>query len=428
MLQTRPFELATVGGVRLRTLLLVRWIAIAGQLAGVIVTQAGLGLDLPLAPLLTAIGASAVLNLALSLWRPIPRLNEGATTVLLAWDTIQLAVLLYFTGGLDNPFALMLLAPVCVAATVLSRGHTAALCALAISAATLLVMRSVPLSWAGSSIDVHGGYLFGMWSALVIGSIFFAIYAGWIAAETRRATQALSATQDALAREQRLAAVGALAAATAHELGTPLGTIHLVANELASEVTPDDPLAEDIALLVREVARCRDILKQLSARTDPEDAHAPLERLTPAALVESVVQRYRRAGIEVAIASFGERIPVLPGTPEVLHGLANVLQNAIQFARSRVDVRIAALPDALEMTIVDDGPGFPSTILDHLGEPYVSTRAKDGSHMGLGVFIAITLLERSGAGLDFGNRADGGARVRIRWPLARLVKTGGDDA
>ena len=129
-------------------------------------------------------------------------------------------------------------------------------------------------------------------------------------------------------------------------------------------------------------------------------------------------QRHRRAGIEVAIASFGERIPVLPGTPEVLHGLANVLQNAIQFARSRVDVRIAALPDALEMTIVDDGPGFPSTILDHLGEPYVSTRAKDGSHMGLGVFIAITLLERSGAGLDFDNRADGGARVRIRWVMA----------
>lgn len=428
MPHSRPFELATVGGVRLRTLLLVRWIAIAGQFAGVVVTEAAIGLDLPLAPLLTAIGASAVLNLALSLWRPIPRLNEGATTVLLAWDTAQLAVLLYFTGGLDNPFALMLLAPVCVAATVLSRMHTAALCALAIGAASLLAMHSVPLDWDASPVDLHNGYLFGMWSALVIGSIFFAIYTGWMAAETRRATQALSATQDALAREQRLAAVGALAAATAHELGTPLGTIHLVANELASEVTPDDPLAEDVALLAREVARCRDILKQLSARTDPEDAHAPLERLTPAALVESVVQRYRRDGVEVSIVSFGERIPVLPGTPEVLHGLANVLQNAIQFARSRVDVRIAALPDALEMTIVDDGPGFPSAILDHLGEPYLSTRAKDGSHMGLGVFIAITLLERSGAGLDFGNRADGGARVRIRWPRSRLVTAGGKES
>lgn len=428
MPHSRPFELATVGGVRLRTLILVRWIAIAGQLAGVVATEAGLGLDLPLAPLLTAIGASAVLNLALSLWRPIPRLNEGATTVLLAWDTVQLAVLLYFTGGLDNPFALMLLAPVCVAATVLSRVHTAGLCLLAVAAASLLALRALPLAWEGAAIDFHGGHLFGTWAALVIGSIFFAVYTGWIAAETRRATLALSATQDALAREQRLAAVGALAAATAHELGTPLGTIHLVANELAAEVTPDDPLAEDVALLAREVARCRDILKQLSARTDPEDAHAPLERMTPAALVESVVQRYRRPGVEVAIASFGERMPVLPGTPEVLHGLANVLQNAIQFARSRVDVRMTALPDALEMTIVDDGPGFPSAILDHLGEPYLSTRAKDGSHMGLGIFIAITLLERSGAVLDFGNRADGGARVRIRWPRARLVKEGEDEA
>jgi two-component system sensor histidine kinase RegB len=420
--EPRPFELAIVGGIRLRTLVLVRWIAIAGQLATVAVVTAGLGVEVPLAPVLVAIGASAVLNLALTLWRPVPRLNEGATAVLLAWDIAQLAALLFFAGGLDNPFALMLLAPVTVCATVLSRTHTAALCALAIAAATGLAFHSVPLGWDRAHVDLHQGYLVGMWAALAFGSAFFAAYAGWIASETRRATQALAAAQAALGREQRLAAVGALAAATAHELGTPLGTIHLVANEIASEITPDDPLAEDVALLVGEVARCRDILKQLSARTEPEDLHAPLSRLSPAALVESVVQRYRRDGVAVEIATFGDDIPVLPRTPEVLHGLANVLQNAIQFARTRVDIRITAHPDALEMAITDDGPGFPAAILDHLGEPYVSTRARDGSHMGLGIFIAITLLERSGAALEFGNRAEGGATVRIRWPRARSVK------
>ncbi len=420
--EPRPFELAIVGGIRLRTLVLVRWIAIAGQLATVAVVTLGLGIEVPLAPILVAIGASAVLNLALSLWRPVPRLNEGATAVLLAWDIAQLAALLFFAGGLDNPFALMLLAPVTVSATVLSRVHTAALCALAIVAATALALDSVPLGWDDARIDIHQGYLVGMWAALAFGSAFFAAYAGWIASETRRATQALAAAQAALGREQRLAAVGALAAATAHELGTPLGTIHLVANEIAAEITPDDPLAEDVSLLVGEVARCRDILKQLSARTEPEDLHAPLSRLSPAALVESVVQRYRRDGVEVEIVTVGDDVPVLPRTPEVLHGLANVLQNAIQFARTRVDIQITAHPDTLDMAITDDGPGFPAAILDHLGEPYISTRARDGSHMGLGIFIAITLLERSGAALEFGNRAEGGASVHIRWPRARYVK------
>jgi two-component system sensor histidine kinase RegB len=420
----QPFELAVVAGIRLRTLVLVRWIAVAGQLATVGAVVLVLGIEVPLAPVLVAIGASAVLNLALSLWRPVPRLNEGATAVLLAWDVLQLAALLFFTGGLDNPFALMLLAPVTVSASVLSRDHTVALCALAVAAATVLALHSQPLGWANAEVDIHRGYLVGMWAAIAFGTVFFAAYAGWIASETRRATRALAAAQAALGREQRLAAVGALAAATAHELGTPLGTVHLIANELVAEITPDDPLAEDVALLAREVARCRDILMQLSARTEPEDLHGPLARLSPAALVESLVQRHRRDGIDVRIASEGADMPVLPRTPEVLHGLANVLQNAIQLARARVDVRIVARPDALEVTIADDGPGFPAEILDHLGEPYVSTRARDGGHMGLGIFIALTLLERSGATLEFGNVADSGARVCVRWPRARFQQTG----
>jgi two-component system sensor histidine kinase RegB len=420
--QPSPFELAVVGGLRLRTLVLVRWMAIAGQLATVGVVTVGLGIEVPLAPVLVAIGASAVLNLALSLWRPVPRLTEPASAVLLGWDVLQLAVLLYFSGGLDNPFALMLLAPVMVSASVLSRAHTLVLCAMTVAAATLLVYEAHPLGWDEAWIDIHDGYLVGMWAAIVFGTIFFAAYAGWIASETRQATRALAAAQAALGREQRLAAVGALAAATAHELGTPLGTVHLIANEIAAEITPDDPLAEDVALLAREVARCRDILKQLSARTEPEELHAPLSRLSPAALVESVVQRYRRDQIAVEIVTEGEPVPVLPRSPEILHGLANVLQNAIQFAGARVDIRIIARPDQLEMAVTDDGPGFPAAILDHLGEPYVSTRTRDGSHMGLGIFIAITLLERSGAALEFGNRAEGGAVVRIRWPRARLEK------
>ena len=422
----RPFDLATVGGVRLRTLVLVRWVAIAGQLITVLVVQFGFGIALPLNALLAAMAASAVLNLALTLWKPVQRLNEGATAFLLAWDIVQLAALLFFTGGLANPFALLLLAPVTVSATVLSRSFTIALCGLAIVAASVVSTWSLPLHIGIDDLTLPGLYMLGMWTAIVVGSIFFAIYTGWIASETRRATRALAAAQAALEREQRLAAVGALAAATAHELGTPLGTIHLIANEVARELSPDDPLAEDIALLQREAERCRVILKGLSAQAEPEESEGPLARLAPAALVETVVQRYRRAEIAVAIATRGANVPSLPRTPEVLHGLSNVLQNAIQFARTGVDIAIIAGPETLDMEIRDDGPGFSPTVLDHLGEPYVSTRTSEGSHMGLGVFIAINLLERSGASLNFSNRPEGGAIVRIRWPRGRLKPSGGD--
>lgn len=420
-----PFDLTTVAGVRLRTLVWVRWVAIAGQLATILAVQFGFAVALPLNPLLAAILASAVLNLALTLWRPVQRLNEQATAVLLAWDVVQLAALLYFTGGLANPFALLLLAPVTISATVLSRNHTVALCLVAIVAATLLARWHVPLHWPGGDLELPILHLLGVWSAVVVGTAFFASYAGWVAREARRATQALGAAQAALAREQRLAAVGALAAATAHELGTPLGTIHLVANEIADEITPDDPLAEDVALLKREAARCRDILKGLSAKADPEESHGPLSRLPPAALIETVAQRYRRPEVAVEIRTLGTEVPALPRSPELLHGLANVLQNAIQFARRRVEATVTSGPDTLEVTIHDDGPGFPAAILDHLGEPYVSTRARTGDHMGLGVFIAINLLERSGASLDFSNRAEGGAMVKIRWPRSRLESASG---
>ncbi len=422
----RPFDLAIVEGVRLRTLVLVRWVGIAGQLCTVLAVQFGFGIALPLDALLTAMAASAVLNLALTLWKPVQRLNEAATAFLLGWDISQLTVLLFFTGGLANPFALLLLAPVTVSATVLSRNFTIALCGLAVLAASALSVWSLPLRLHDTDLALPALYRLGVWTAIVVGSIFFAVYTGWIASETRRATRALSAAQVALEREQRLAAVGAVAAATAHELGSPLGTIHLIANEVARELTPDDPLAEDIALLQREAERCRVILKGLSARGEPEDSEGPLARLPPAALVETVVQRYRRAEVAVTIDTSGADVPALPRTPEVLHGLANVLQNAIQFARARVDIAITAGPDSLDMEIRDDGPGFPSAILDRLGDPYVSSRKGEGSHMGLGVFIAINLLERSGASLDFGNRPEGGAIVRIRWPRGRLMPSGGE--
>ena len=405
--------------VRLRTLVLVRWIAVGGQLATVLGVQFGLDVKLPLHPLLAAIAASVALNLALTLWRRAARIGERGTAFLLAWDMFQLAVLLHFTGGLANPFALLLLAPVTISATILSRFSTVALCVLAIAVTTALALVAQPLALPEGVLALPPLYLAGVWTALTLGSIFLAAYAGSVAAESRRMLAALAETQAALAREQRLSAVGALAAATAHELGTPLGTIALVARELARELPPDDPLAEDARLLIQEAARCRDILAELSAKPGTEEA-GPLARPPLAAIIETVAAPHRRPGVALRIEPEGGG-PAVARRPELAHGLGNLLQNALQFARSAVTVRIDETPGTLELTVEDDGPGFAAAILDRLGEPYLSGRVERGESMGLGVFIAVNLLERTGATVAFENRAEGGARVRVRWPRAALV-------
>jgi two-component system sensor histidine kinase RegB len=417
-----PFVLATAGPVRLRTLVLVRWVAIAGQLATVLVVALGFRVALPLDALFAAIAASAALNLGLTLWRPQRRLDERATAFLLAWDATQLAVLLYFTGGLTNPFALLMLAPVTISATVLSPASTVALCALTVAFASALAGWHVPLPFPAAAFGAPPAlFVAGSWVAIVLGSVFFALYAGWIASEARRMSAALAATQAALDREQRLAAVGALAAATAHELGTPLNTIALVTKDIAGELTPDDPLAEDVALLEREIGRCRTILRELSVRGDSADG-SPLQRLTPAALLEIVAQRYRRPDVAVEITTTGSDVPRLRQSSEIMHGMANIVQNAIQFARARVEIDVVADGESLTIAVADDGPGIPTPILDHLGEPYLSTRHSQGNHMGLGVFIATNLLQRTGATLSFANRAEGGALVQVRWPRSRLAE------
>ncbi len=403
---------AAAGRVRLRTLVIVRWIAIAGQFATVLIVAFGLGMVLPLDALLAAIAASAALNLTLALWPRAARLGERGTAFLLAWDVTQLAVLLHFTGGLAYPFALLILAPVTISATILSRVSTVALCALAILAVSALALFAWPLTWPDGTVALTPLFRAGEWTALVVAAVFLTAYAGSVAAEARRMSSALAAAQAALAREQRLSAVGALAAATAHELGTPLGTIAVVTREIAREMSPDDPLADDVALLIREVARCRDILAELA--TSPADAASgPLARPPLAATLETAAAPYLRPDVTLAIG--GDDVAV-PARPELAHGLGTLLQNAIQFARSRVDATVTAGPEGVEIVIADDGPGFSMAILDRLGEPYLSGRSEKGSSMGLGVFIAVNLLGRTGATVRFANRPEGGALVRVHWP------------
>jgi two-component system, sensor histidine kinase RegB len=413
--------------IRLRTLTLIRWGAIAGQAAAILVTHYGLGFAVPIGAALFVVAASGLLNMALTLGRPVgARLGERAAVWYLAYDIGQLAVLLYLTGGLENPFAFLLLAPVTVSATILSLRSTIGLCLWALLCVTALAIWHLQLPWSPGGFALPGLYVLGSWIALCLGIAFFASYTFRVAEEARRMSNALAATQLALAREQQLSALGGLAAAAAHELGSPLGTIAVAARELAREVPVDSPFAEDIQLLISETARCRDILAELAQRSDSDVSHS-FERIPFDATVEFAATRHANDRIELHFdveggqgAAKGAPAPMMIHRPEVVHGIGNLVQNAVQFANQRVEVVTRWSENDIIVTIRDDGPGFPGRLLERLGEPYVSARDGDGEHMGLGIFIAQTLLQRTGAKLEFSNLDRGGAQVAVRWRRAVL--------
>jgi two-component system sensor histidine kinase RegB len=256
--------------------------------------------------------------------------------------------------------------------------------------------------------------------------LFIAIYLGRVTGEARRMSDALAASQAALEREQRLSAVGGLAAAAAHELGTPLGTIAVIAREIARDLPKESPLAEDASILLTQTARCRDILARLAARPET-DGGSPFSRLSLTALIEAAAAPHRQdpIRIEISVRGDGTDEPQVNRQPEIVHGLGTLIENAVQFATQLVSVTGRWDKDWIELSVVDDGPGFSIAVLDRLGEPYISTRNAEGDHMGLGVFIASTLLARTGAKLDFSNRPEGGASVRVRWPRARISSSAG---
>lgn len=410
--------------VRLRTLVTLRWIAIAGQIVAVLAASQGMGFQLPLTYCALLISVSATVNVVVQVIHPAEkRLSEQGTLASLFFDLVQLVVLLMVTGGLNNPFAVLILAPVTISATALRLQSTLWLGISAMGAVALMTALYMPLVQAdGTVLEAPELYRSGFAAALAIAVVFLSIYARRVTVEGYAMGQALTATQIELAREQQLAAIGGIAAATAHELGTPLATIKLVAGELARELKDHPELApevaEDIALIRREAERCGEIMADLGrgGRDDSQIRNAPLS-----AIVEEAAGPHRDRGKRVLIRVDGvmadephEDEPMAARSPELIHGLRNVIQNAVDFAASTVWVDIDLDAGELRIAVGDDGPGFSPDILPRLGEPYVSTRRRgegreSGSEyegMGLGLFIARTLLERTGARVAFANGSD----------------------
>lgn len=414
---------STDGRITLRTLILIRWVAVVGQLATVLLVNVGFGFAVPLGPVLAAVGASVLLNVVAMAQRGGGlRLADRDAALYLGYDMLQLTLLLYLTGGLANPFAILLLAPMTVGAAILSRYSVVILTGLNLVCLTILALWHFPLPWPDPLPAVAPLYAFGIWLALSVSSLFISAYVVRVAEEARRFADALAASQVALAREQRLGALGALAAAAAHELGSPLGTIAVVAKELARELPGEGPVAEDIALLQSQVMRCREILAEL-ARKPEADGGDPFERLALTALIDAAAAPHRMGAVEFltkrAAGSVGAE-PVVRRSPEIIHGLGNFIQNAHQFAVRRVSVSAAWDEESVTVAVMDDGPGFPAAILARIGEPYLSARGERAGHMGLGIFIAQTLLEKTGAVVSYSNNRSGGARVVVRWRRSLL--------
>lgn len=427
--------------VSLRKLVLIRWVAVVGQLATVLVVHFSFGFELPLTSTLIVIAASAVLNILASRRRPAgARLGDREAAAYLAYDTLQLGVLLFLTGGLENPFAVLMLAPVTVSATILSRSSVIGLSALTVVALSALAVWHLPLPQRVLVLVAPQPiYILGFWTALVGSTLFMSGYAWSVALEARKMRDAYAATQLALAREQRVSAVGGLAAAAAHQLGSPLATIAVVAKELARDLPSGSPLAADAELLLSQSERCRTILADLAHHRDAEHG-SPFERLPFSAMVEAAGEPHLTPGVvvqyevEASRGPDGKPIeePLVPRSPEIIHGIGNLIQNAIHFAQQEVEVTTSWNADKVAVDIADDGPGFSQSVLARIGEPYISARGQVGpynaqhpgpQHMGLGIFIAQTLLERTGGHLTFDNLSDGGAHVVIEWRRQHLDAT-----
>lgn len=430
--------------VKLRTLILLRWLAILGQLAAITVADRVYQMMMPLGMCYLAVGAAIVANLiSIFVFPENKRLSEAEAMLTLLFDLSQLAFLLYLTGGLTNPFALLILAPVVISASTLELRTTVLLGGLAILFVTLISFINVPLRFAdGTPLSVPLLFEFGFWLSIVIGIVFLSLYSRRVAMEIRKMSNALLATQMALSREQKLTDLGGVVAAAAHELGTPLATIKLVSSELIEELEDRPELAEDARLIRNQADRCRDILLGMG-RAGKDDRH--LRQAPLATLLREAAEPHTGRGKKVIFGlapgpGGGERQPTVFRRPEVIHGLRNLVQNAVDFSRSTVWVDGTWTDDRVTVRIVDDGEGYPPQVIGRIGDPFVRSRRSEQDlaarpeyeGMGLGLFIAKTLLERTGAELSFANASDpfltpderperSGAIVEVNWPIAAIA-------
>ena len=423
--------------IRLFTLTYLRWMAVVGQTFAVVIGYFILKLDFSIFFCLALILLSSLLNLLSSFYFPkTKRLSEFQNMLLLLYDLLQLGLMLYFTGGLTNPFAVFILGPVIISATVLNLRFTTILGTIAILVVVILSFLFHPIIYVdGEILEPPRLLLIGNLLAISIAIVFIALYSRRVANEAFSMSQALQAMQMTLEREQRLSSLGGIVAAAAHEMGTPLATIKLISTELKHGFNNKNELHQDLSLISSQVDRCRDILRNIGRKGKDDiflrnmpimviiqEACSPIFNSNKKEINFSLNNKFGRD-----IGDFKEfNQPILARKPELIYGIRNIIQNAIEFSKSTVWIDVTYNVKNINIFISDDGGGYPSNLLKKIGEPFLneSNFKKNFENsrpyyegMGLGLFISKTLLENLSANVTFNNeknrKNEKGAIVRI---------------
>ena len=406
-----------------KTLIILRWIAIIGQLTAINIVYFYLKLDFPviIAHLILLFGLST--NLYLQFKIKSLQLKDFYASIFLIYDLIQLSLLLYLTGGISNPFSILMIIPTIVSSTLLSMGTTIILGILTIMFLFLLTIFHYPLPGIhDDSVTFPKLYLIGYFISIIVGLVFLSYFGVRFSGESKRRSDAVNKLQQVIAKEYELESLGGQAAAAAHSLGTPLATISVVASELKKEIGENHEFSKDVDLLISQTKRCGDILKQISKKQIKEDKFFSKTKLEN--LLEEIIDSFRETSSkEIYLVSDEDRNKInFQRSPELIYGLRNFVGNAVKFSKSIVEIKIFSNKNFVEIQIIDDGPGFPNDIIEKLGEPYIKSKSSSvisNSGTGLGTFLGKTLLERQLAELSFFNSSGklGGALVKIRWKV-----------
>ena len=418
-------EISSLGlGIRAKTLMSLRWVAAIGQTITCLVVDYFFGFLLPWTEILLTILALIISNLVLYLrYSNNNRLSETATTFVIAGDILQLALLISFTGGLSNPFVVLFITPIAITVTSLPIRSTSILIILTIIFITILGSFNYPLENSLLDLSVPPIFILGMWVSLFVTILFLTFYAGGLTEESRKTSAALKIAEDLLVKEKNLSSLDGLAAAAAHHLGTPLGTISLIANELKNDDSINESAKNDLMILSEEVDKCKKILGSLGEKPSSDDDL--ITKIELQALLEELCELIKVKEINFSITfendDSGIKQVLLKRRSELLLGLSNIIENAADFAESIVELKVSQYDKVINLEISDDGKGFSNSILSRIGDPYVSSRSNSsdgGDGLGLGLFISKTLLERLNITIQAYNKPypEKGAVVLIKIP------------
>ena len=408
-----------------KTLVFLRWIAIFGQLFSVNLVFFYLDLNFPIMLCHVVIFIGLLTNIYLQFGLKANLLKDLYSSSFLMYDIIQLSVLLFLTGGIFNPFAILLIVPTIVSSTFLSMGSTIILGTSTIILLFVLTFFNLPLPGMEEYVlSFPNYYVTGILISLIIGLIFLSYFGIRFAGETKKRSDALNKLQQILAKEYELESLGGQAAAAAHSLGTPLATISVVSKEMRKEVGDNSKLTKDLDLLISQTKRCSDILKKISQKKIISDEF--LSSMSFEDLLEEIIKSFKESSEKKILLNTDRDTNKIDikRNPELVYGLRNFIGNAVKFANNNIIISIVSDSINLYILIEDDGPGFPDDIIEALGEPYIKSKSKlskNNAGLGLGTFLGKTLLERQSAVISFENKsALSGAKVKIKWSVNDL--------